>query len=603
MCVSNQAAELAVRNPMDNLSRATHSARSLGETICLTALFLFSSMSAQSAPMAYVTNFHSKNVSVINTATNTVSATIAVDGNPEGIAITPDGAFAYVVSESLGRVYVINTTTNTVTATVNLGGFSAIWIAITPDGAFAYVTSNFNNVTVIDTASNTVAATVNIGDRSRGIAITPDGAFAYVTRPESDDVSVIDVTTNTVATTVPVGNRPFRIEITPDGAFAYVTNADSDDVSVIDTVTNTVVATVAVAGAFPRGIAFTPDGVFAYVASVSGPGVEVINTATNTLATTVPVGSGPFAIGITPDGAFVYVPNFHSDNVSVIDTSTNTVIATVSVVDGPIGIAITPLPTVPTVSGLFAVPNLVQVNNGTVVTATVDDSSTGGSAITSADYNVNAGSYTSMAAQDGAFDSATEVVEATLPYFLETGVNHVCVRGTDELGHTSDPAIDAENACTLVVVYDPSGGFVTGGGWIYSAANACYYDALCVGVAGKANFGFVSRYKNGATIPTGNTEFQFSAGGLNFHSEVYDWLVVNMSGTNAQYKGSGTVNGNLSPAGGAYKFMLWGRDFGHAGTDTFRIKIWYVDAGTEIVVYDNGFNQPIGGGNIVVQAK
>jgi hypothetical protein len=145
---------------------------------------------------------------------------------------------------------------------------------------------------------------------------------------------------------------------------------------------------------------------------------------------------------------------------------------------------------------------------------------------------------------------------------------------------------------------------VTGGGWIYSAAGACQYDGVCAAEAmGKANFGFVSRYKKGATIPTGNTEFQFSAGGLNFHSEAYEWLVVNMNGTNAQYKGSGTINGNLGPAGEAYQFMLWARDFGKTGTDTFRIKIWYVDAGSEVVVYDNGISQAIGGGNIVVQTK
>lgn len=34
--------------------------------------------------------------------------------------------------------------------------------------------------------------------------------------------------------------------------------------------------------------------------------------------------------------------------------------------------------------------------------------------------------------------------------------------------------------------------------------------------------------------------------------------------------------------------------------DTFRIKIWYEDDGAETVVYDNCFDQTIGGGNIQV---
>ena len=36
-----------------------------------------------------------------------------------------------------------------------------------------------------------------------------------------------------------------------------------------------------------------------------------------------------------------------------------------------------------------------------------------------------------------------------------------------------------------------------------------------------------------------------------------------------------------------------------ADTHLFRIKIWY-EEGAEVVVYDNGFDQAIGGGNIVI---
>jgi len=115
-------------------------------------------------------------------------------------------------------------------------------------------------------------------------------------------------------------------------------------------------------------------------------------------------------------------------------------------------------------------------------------------------------------------------------------------------------------------------------------------------LTGKASFGFVSKYKKGASVPTGNTEFQFKAGDLNFHSDVYQWLVVNQGGANAQFKGSGTINGE-----GDYKFMLWAGD---GDPDTFRIKIWEeMGDGGETVVYDNGFGQAIEGGNIVIHGR
>ena len=105
-------------------------------------------------------------------------------------------------------------------------------------------------------------------------------------------------------------------------------------------------------------------------------------------------------------------------------------------------------------------------------------------------------------------------------------------------------------------------------------------------------FGFVSKYLKGATVPTGNTEFQFKAGNLNFKSTSYEWLVVNQGGANAQFKGTGTINGQ-----GTFKFMLWAGD---DTPDTFRIKIWEETNAGDVVVYDNGMNQPIGGGSIVV---
>ena len=120
-------------------------------------------------------------------------------------------------------------------------------------------------------------------------------------------------------------------------------------------------------------------------------------------------------------------------------------------------------------------------------------------------------------------------------------------------------------------------------------------------LAGKAAFGFVSKYQKGASVPTGTTDFRFQAGSFFFQSSSYEWLVVSKEKVTAQFKGSGTVNGELDPNGNAYKFMLWAGD---GSPDTFRIRIWWEGAdGVENVVYDNSFNQPIGGGSIVVHTS
>jgi hypothetical protein len=140
----------------------------------------------------------------------------------------------------------------------------------------------------------------------------------------------------------------------------------------------------------------------------------------------------------------------------------------------------------------------------------------------------------------------------------------------------------------------PGGGFVTGGGWIYSAPGNYTPDPT---LEGKANFGFASKYKKGATVPTGQTEFQFHAAGLNFHSTGYDWLMVDQAGTSAQFMGSGTINGAGAPNGQDYRFKLWAGD---GAPDTFRIRIWWEDGDTEVVVFDNGSGQALNGGSIVI---
>lgn len=175
--------------------------------------------------------------------------------------------------------------------------------------------------------------------------------------------------------------------------------------------------------------------------------------------------------------------------------------------------------------------------------------------------------------------------------YSAAGVYNACLT-------VNDGERNSSLACTLAVIYDPSAGFVIGGGWIDSPAGAYKADGS---LSGKANFGFQSKYQKGATLPEGNTSFKFQTGDFSFQSEAYEWLVVNQAGTNAQFKGMGTVNGELAPNGNAYKFMLWAGD---GATDTFRIRIWWEDAsGVTVDVYDNGVDQAIGAGNIVVHTS
>ena len=134
-----------------------------------------------------------------------------------------------------------------------------------------------------------------------------------------------------------------------------------------------------------------------------------------------------------------------------------------------------------------------------------------------------------------------------------------------------------------------------------SPAAACQLSSACAGATGKATFGFNARYQRGANTPDGSTEFQFQAGGLNFKSTTYQWLVV--AGSKAQYKGVGSINGK-----GTYNFLLTAidGDLQNGKADAFRIKI--TDPSTGSVIYDNQMGTDdtsnsatvLGGGSIVI---
>jgi YVTN family beta-propeller protein len=170
-------------------------------------------------------------VSVIDTATNTVIATILIDRVHNGVAVTPDGSKVYVAG-SRGRfggarpdsVCVIDPVTNAVIATVPVG-FSPFGVAVVPDGSKVYVAnSSSNTVSVIDAVTNAAIATVPVGLGAAGVAVTPDGNKVYVANEGSNTVSVIHAATNTVSATIPVGLAPvaFGVFIQPAPKFAGV---------------------------------------------------------------------------------------------------------------------------------------------------------------------------------------------------------------------------------------------------------------------------------------------------------------------------------------------------------------------------------------------
>uniref|UniRef100_UPI003567A0D9 PKD domain-containing protein n=1 Tax=Mariniphaga sp. TaxID=1954475 RepID=UPI003567A0D9 len=181
-------------------------------------------------------------------------------------------------------------------------------------------------------------------------------------------------------------------------------------------------------------------------------------------------------------------------------------------------------------------------------------------------------------------DETDGIVTATHSY-PAPGVYTVTVEATNECENTVTEIYE------YIVVYDPDGGFVTGGGWFMSPPGAYFADPSLIG---KASFGFVAKYQKGRSKPSGHTEFQFRAANLNFNSTDYEWLVVS-SDKKAQFQGTGTINGS-----GNYGFRISVVDGSKGAPDQLRIRIWDMDSGE--LIYDNQMETEISSGSIVIHS-
>src|SRR3990172_6617287 len=272
--------------------------RPLKAVVFLSAILLgltFTSPAALAAPFAYISNYGEDTVSVIDTATNTVTSSIEVYFNPSSVAVNRSGNRVYVTGIR-SEVWVIDTATNAVIATINdVGnGGQQGGIAVTPDETKIYVARDDNEVAVIDAATNTVTGTIAVGSYVNGISINPSGTRAYVTNHTDNTISVIDTSTDTVVDTVSVDASPRGSVFSPDGMRLYVVCGMDGENSVVavDTGANEVVPAERVAigtGGRSWGIAITPDGSTLYITRPYGGDVKVIDVASHTLTATIPL--------------------------------------------------------------------------------------------------------------------------------------------------------------------------------------------------------------------------------------------------------------------------------------------------------------------------
>jgi YVTN family beta-propeller protein len=336
---------------------------------CLLWLGLVAAALASPAQAArlYVSNEDGHSVTVLDTDSAAVIATIPVGKRPRGMKLTSDGSRLFVAVSGLAKCP-----------------------PSVPDEECAKLERDLeaDGIAVVDVAMHKVLQVLHAGSDPEQFALSRDGNRLFVANEDAATVSIVDVRSGAVVGRVPVGREPEGVGVSPDGRWVLVTNESENSVSVIDTNTLKIVKSVEV-GKRPRDVAFTPDGRAAYVsgefdASVyrmaipqgapvervlqlrkearpmalvldSGRGrlyvstgrggtVAVIDSKSHKLLAEVPVGTRPWGIALSQDGRWLYSANGPSDDVSVVDTQTLRAIRRIPVGRSPWGVVVGPDP-------------------------------------------------------------------------------------------------------------------------------------------------------------------------------------------------------------------------------------------------------------------
>jgi len=300
---------------------------------------------------AYVTNYSSGTVSLIDTASNTVTTTLTVGSGPERVAFTPDGSKAYVTNSLSNTVSVIDTSPIMVMATIPVGS-SPVGVDVSPDGTKAYVATT-GAVWIIDTASDTVSGTFPVVGGNPGspvnLAFTPDGSAVWVNGGCGNWITIVSYPGNTQTGTVSgvIGNAE-RLDFLPNGSFAYANNGcgGCGNLQKISTASNSVASTFSFGG-FGNGLVVAPDGASLY-AGTQGGGNRILRFDPASLSVTgsIPVDGPPEGFGMTPDGQLLYAAIVSTPgHVVVVNTATSAITATIPVGDTPTDVALKPVAT------------------------------------------------------------------------------------------------------------------------------------------------------------------------------------------------------------------------------------------------------------------
>jgi YVTN family beta-propeller protein len=316
------------------------------------------------AERAYVSNEDGNSVSVIDTQSAEVIATIDVGKRPRGMKIDRAGARLFVAVSGLPKcpptvpdeecakrkrdlgadgIAIIDTASLKVVRVLAAGSDPEQFDLSVDEARLFVANEDVGRTSVVDIASGKVIASIPVGLEPEGVAVAPNGRWVFVTNESDNAVSMIDARTLKVVKSVPVGKRPRDVVFAPDSSFAYVTGELDASLYRIDLQGDERATRVLQLRkeALPMALVLDAGRKRLYMSTGRGGTVAIMDVArAPRLLAEVPVGTRPWGIALSADGTRLYSANGPSNDVSIVDTAALRTIKKIPVGRSPWGVVL-----------------------------------------------------------------------------------------------------------------------------------------------------------------------------------------------------------------------------------------------------------------------
>lgn len=257
----------------------------------------------------------------------------AMPEKPEGVSAVDHAAHHAAKPEAeaqpmVSSVSIVDTATGTVTRKIDVPG-AVHHVAASPDGQLAAVTHpNSDAVTVIDLDGLAAIKTVETGSLPNYAAFSRDSMTLYVSNAGEDTIAVVDRSTWSLSGRIATGTSPEHLVLSPDGDTLYVNNVDDGSVSVVDLPASRAVDTLPVGDSL-HGIDLSDDGGTLFVADRGGERLMAIDLGDGSRRS-VAMSPSPYHLGVIRGAGVLYVSSAEEPVLTVVDATTLETTATIS---------------------------------------------------------------------------------------------------------------------------------------------------------------------------------------------------------------------------------------------------------------------------------